>query len=55
MKYGKNDIEWQTSTQGFIDFMDYLRKREGSFKTSYQGLFYTFYVHCEWNTLNKIR
>ncbi len=34
MKYGKNDIEWQTSIQGMSlsNFGDYLRKREGSFK-----------------------
>ncbi len=32
MKYGKNDIEWQTSIEGMSlsDFWDYLRKREGS-------------------------
>ncbi len=34
MKYGENDIEWKTSTQGMnvSDLWDYLRKREGSFK-----------------------
>ncbi len=34
MKYGKNDLEWQTSIQGmsFSDFWDYLNKREWSFK-----------------------
>ncbi len=33
MKYGKNDIEWQTSIQGMSlsDFGGYFRKREGSF------------------------
>ncbi len=33
MKYGENDIEWQTIIQGMSlsDFWDYLRKGEGSF------------------------
>ncbi len=33
MKYGENDIEWQTIIQGMSlnDFGDYLRKTEGSF------------------------
>ncbi len=42
--YGKHDTEWQTSIQGMSlsDFVDYLRKREGSFKNVfvawYEGL-----------------
>ncbi len=33
MKYGKNDIEWQTSIQGMSlnDCCNYLRKRDGRF------------------------
>ncbi len=33
MKYGKNDIEWQTNIQGMSlsDFRNYVRKRKGSF------------------------
>ncbi len=42
MKYGKNDIEWQTSIQGMSlsDLKDYLQKRTGSFKhqVEYVGL-----------------
>ncbi len=32
IKYGKNDIEWQTSIQGmsWVFFYDYFRKREES-------------------------
>ncbi len=40
MKYGKNDIEWQTSIQGMSlsDFWAYLRKREGSFNNETKSL-----------------
>ncbi len=36
MKYGKNDIEWQTSIQNMSlsDFSDNFRKKEGNLKIS---------------------
>ncbi len=46
MKYGKNDIEWQTSIEGMSlsDLGDYLRKREGSFNVTNQNTMTFFKV-----------
>ncbi len=48
IKYGKNDIEWQTSIQGykFEWFLGLFEEREGSFKASLE--MYSFSCDHEW-------
>ncbi len=55
VKYGKNDIEWQTSIQGMrlSDLGDSLRKRKGIVKYKakdrmniYYGVVVDYYVRC---------